>query len=219
MSKYLKVLIGIFLVCILSACRYFLRPKGDFIEQVLGSYNYSDSTTSYNGRFLLHSYKKELSFDLYGPFHILAGSVRLAEDSALVYLPLEQTLAILNVDDELPFEGWSLPIAFLAAAYLGQKPPKPDSSFLKQDSMFIFKNGIEYIFFPDEELSKIRTPEWFLERNGRMEINPSHPRRIRFVKPDSELQLEFGEAEFVEKSPEQIFKLVIPEGIEVLDFR
>ncbi|MBN2381165.1 hypothetical protein JXM67_15305 [candidate division WOR-3 bacterium] len=208
------------LLIIIPACRWFVKPSEETVtvEQILGSYTYKDSSTSYSGRFLLMAEAEKMAVDLYGPFHIPAASIRYGKDSCLVYLPLESRVLIFGHEATLPFEGWELPLAPLASAYRGEAVADPDSTNQSGDTLVLWKGAVAYLLdSATSRLLAIRGQDWLLVCEG--ERMPAGHQRIRFTRADMELILELTGLEFVERKPSDIFDLKVPDGVEKMDYR
>lgn len=206
---------------IMTGCRLFVRPTTQtaFVEQVQGSYQYTDFTDTYNGRFLLFAHEDRLAVDLFAAYFSIA-SIRHNPDSTLVYLPMSNEVLILGPADDLPLEGWEIPVASLAAAYKGILPDEPDSTTGAGDTLILWKDGTAYLQLADSPgLIGLKGKGWEVWREGGFETMPDHAQRIVFRKADSELILEFIDLQVIEREPVRVFSLNLPKGVEPLDYR
>lgn len=196
------------------------RPEQEVaVEQAQGSYQYTDSSDTYEGRFVLRACDESLAIDLYA-FYFPAANIRYSSDSSMVYLPLYNQLLILKPDAYLPLEGWEVPMKPLAAAYEGIEPENPDSVSEKGDTTITWKQGTAYL--TDKEsgrLLNLRGESWELKRKGNMEGNAHRAQKIVFAREDARLSMEFTGWEIIQGRPSRFFTLNPAENVEVLDFR
>jgi len=214
-----KILIAGLLI--MTGCRLFTRPTPElvFIEQAQGIYQYTDFTDTYKGRFLLFAHEDRLAIDLFAAYFSVA-SVRHNPDSTLVYLPMSNEVLILGPADDLPLEGWEIPVAPLAAAYKGILPDEPDSITGSADTLFAWRGGVAYLQLAESsKFIGLRGKEWELWREGGFEIMPDRAQRIVFRKADSELILEFIDLQVIEREPAKVFSLNLSQVVERLDYR
>lgn len=215
----IKILIAGLLI--MTGCHLFVRPTPElaFIEQAQGSYQYTDSTDTYKGRFLLFAHEDRLAIDLFAAYFHVA-SIRHNPDSTLLYLPINGKVLIVGPDDDLPLEGWGIPVAPLAAAYKGMLPDEPDSITGFADTLILWKDGTAYLQPHDSsKLMGLRGKEWELWREGALETMPDRAQKIVFRRADSELILEFIDLQVIEREPVKVFSLNLPQGVERLDYR
>jgi hypothetical protein len=199
-------------------------PELCLIEEAQGQYSYQDAEDSYSGRFILFSCQDKLAIDLFA-FYFPAASIRHNKDSTLLYLPINNEVLILGPDDNLPLQGWELPIAPLAAAYKGTLPDNPDSTEIG-DTLILWKQGIGYLQLRDtsravilRKVIALRGEGWELRREGQVEGASDRARRIVFKQENAELILEFTDIKFVEKEPAKVFPLNLSDGVKRLDYR
>jgi len=214
-----KILIAGLLI--MTGCRLLVRPTPElaFIEQAQGSYQYTDSTDTYKGRFLLFAHEDRLAIDLFAAYFPVA-SIRHNPDSTLVYLPMSNEVLILGPADDLPLEGWEIPVAPLAAAYKGILPDEPDSITESADTLIFWTGDVACLQPHDSsKLMGLRGKDWELWREGGFETMPDRAQRIVFRKADSELILEFIDLQVIEREPAKVFSLNLPQGVEPLDYR
>jgi len=188
------------------------------LEEAQGNYSYEDSSSSYSGRFILFSYENLLAIDLYAAY-FSAASIRYSPDSTLLYLPMNGELLIMNRQDELPLEGWEIPISPLASGYLGKIPPLSDSAKWLGDSFVIYKNKLSYYQNKKKELVKIKAMDWELIRSGSLAKIANRAKHILFKKGKAQLILDFTDLAIKKLDPSLIFTLTPPEGTKIIDYR
>jgi hypothetical protein len=206
---------------IMTGCRLFTRPTPElaFIEQAQGIYQYTDFADTYKGRFFLFAHEDRLAIDLFASYFSVA-SIRHNPDSTLVYLPMSNEVLILGPADDLPLEGWEIPVAPLAAAYRGMLPDEPDSITESADTLIFWAGGVACLQVHDSsKLIGLRGKDWELWREGGFETMPDRAQRIVFRRADSELILEFTDLQVIEREPTNVFSLNLPQGVEPLDYR
>lgn len=206
---------------IMTGCHLFVRPTPElaFIEQTQGSYQYTDSTDTYKGRFLLFAHEDRLAVDLFAAYFHVA-SIRHNPDSTLVYLPINGKVLIVGPDDDLPLEGWEIPVAPLAAAYKGMLPDEPDSTTGAGDTLILWKDGTVYLQPHDSsKLIGLKGRGWELWREGGFETMPDRAQRIVFKRDDAALVLEFTDFKLIEQESPKAFVLNLPAGVERIDYR
>ncbi|TET21252.1 MAG: hypothetical protein E3J71_10505 [Candidatus Stahlbacteria bacterium] len=206
---------------IMTGCHLLVRPTPElaFIEQAQGSYQYTDSTDTYKGRFLLFAHEDRLAIDLFAAYFHVA-SVRHNPDSTLLYLPINGKVLILGPDDDLPLEGWEIPVAPLATAYKGMLPDEPDSITESADTLIFWTGDVACLQpYDSSKLIGLKGRGWELWREGAFETMPDRAQRIVFRKADSELILEFIDLQVIEREPARVFSLNLPQGVEPLDYR
>ncbi|TKJ42875.1 hypothetical protein CEE36_06310 [candidate division TA06 bacterium B3_TA06] len=215
----IKILIAGLLI--MTGCHLFVRPTPElaFIEQAQGSYQYTDSTDTYKGRFLLFAHEDRLAVDLFAAYFHVA-SIRHNPDSTLVYLPMSNEVLILGPADDLPLEGWEIPVAPLAAAYKGMLPDEPDSITGFADTLFAWRGGVACLQPHDSsKLIGLRGKDWELWREGALETMPDRAQRIVFKRDDAALVLEFTDFKLIEQESPKAFVLNLPAGVERIDYR
>lgn len=209
------------LILTFSGCGLFTRPSPEpiVIEEAQGTYEYTDSTDTYSGRFILLAHEDRLAIDLFA-FYFSVASIRYTKDSTLLYLPIQSEVLILGPDDDLPLEGWEIPIAPLATAYKGTLPDEPDSATESGDTLIAWTGGIAYLQTPEtSKLTGLRGKDWELWREGQLEGIPDRAQKIVFRREDTELIMEFKDFKLVEQKSPKAFVLNLPEGVERIDYR
>ena len=214
-----KILIAGLLI--MTGCRLFVKPTLElaFIEQAQGIYQYTDSADTYKGRFLLFAHEDRLAIDLFAAYFPVA-LIRHNPDSTLVYLPMSNEVLILGPADDLPLEGWEIPVAPLAAAYKGILPDEPDSITESADTLIFWTGGVACLQPHDSpKLIGLRDKDWELWREGAFETTPDRAQRIVFRRADSELILEFTDLQVIEREPAKVFTMNLPDVVERIDYR
>lgn len=207
----------------LAGCRTLIKPLPPtaFVEECQGQYDYTDSTQTYTGRFILFSFEDKLAIDLFALYFPMA-SIRHSPESTAVYLPASAELLLLGPDDYLPLKGWEVPLAPLAAAYKGVIPENPDSSVIDGDTTFFWMGETAYMETGmRQRLAVIRGRDWLLTRDGELEgtVNRDRASKIVFTRYDAVLELDFVSFEIKEAQPAKVFGLDLPPGIEKIDYR
>lgn len=209
------------LILTFSGCGLFTKPTPEpiVIEEAQGTYEYTDSTDTYSGRFILFAHEDRLAINLFA-LYLSVALIRYTKDSTLLYLPIQGEVLILGPDDNLPLEGWEIPIAPLATAYNGTLPDEPDSAIESADTLIAWVKGIAYLQAADiSRLVGLRGKDWELWREGQLEGIPDRAQRIIFKRSDAALVLEFTDFKLVEQESPKAFVLNLPAGVNRIDYR